>query len=33
MTNMFGKSDFAAPNLPGASIGPGEQKFLGAIAF
>jgi hypothetical protein len=33
MTDMFGESDFAAPHLPGASIGPGEQKFVGAIAF
>jgi hypothetical protein len=28
MTHMFGESDFAAPHLPRASIGPGEQKFI-----
>jgi hypothetical protein len=33
MTHMFGKSDFAAPDLPGASVIPGEQKFVCAIAF
>ena len=33
MTHMFGESDFAAPHLPRASIGPGEQKFVCAITF
>jgi hypothetical protein len=33
MTHMFAKGDFAAPHLPGASIGPGEQEFLSAVAL
>jgi hypothetical protein len=28
MTHMFGESGFAAPRLPNASVGPGEQKVV-----
>ena len=33
VTHMLGESDFAAPDLPGTSISPCEQKLVGAVTF